>query len=66
MKELTGKMLQARKATPIGLSTDAWYYVGPTSIDVFVRADGTQTMSARLTRRQMKLALKIMDSVTRR
>lgn len=66
MKELPKNMLASRKAKPIGVSEEAWYYVGPTSIDVFISQENCSTASARLTRRQLLRALEIMDEAAAR
>jgi hypothetical protein len=50
------------KAAPHGLAEDAWFYVAPTSIDVFVRRTGVDAGCARLTRRQLEAALRLMDA----
>lgn len=62
MKELTWKMRQPRRGKPLGLSTAAWYYVGPASIDVFSKAENGPTTTVRLTRRQLLLALRVMEA----
>lgn len=66
MRELTGKMLTPRKATACGLSDNAWYYVGPASVDVFAQVEGEDALCARLTRRQLERAIEIMDAHKKR
>jgi hypothetical protein len=61
VKELPNNMLKPRKAAPLGQADEAWYYVGPTSIDVFVRLQGVDALACRLTRRQLQSALKVMS-----
>lgn len=60
MKELTGKMRIPRKAKPLGVTDEGWWYIGPRSIDVFGRNEHGGTTAVRITRRQLKAALKIM------
>lgn len=61
MKELLKNMLTPRKAKPLGVSEESWYYVGPSSIDIFIKQENCSTASARLTRKQLQRALEIMD-----
>jgi hypothetical protein len=66
MRELPPKMLNPRKATPCGLSDEAWYYVGPSSVDVFARVEGQDALCVRLTRRQLERAIATMDAHKKR
>ena len=52
MRELPTNMLTPRKASACGLADNAWYYVGPASVDVFAQVEGEDALCARLTRRQ--------------
>jgi hypothetical protein len=61
MRELPFSMRRSRKASPLGLSDDAWYYVGPSSIDIFCAETFQPTQGCRLTRKQLEGALLIMD-----
>ena len=60
MKELPFSMRKPRKATPLGRSEDAWYYVGPSSVDIYCQEKGVNVQQCRLTRRQLERALEIM------
>ena len=62
MKELPNNMLKPRKAAPLGQADEAWYYVGPSSIDVFVRLQGVDALACRLTKRQLEGALAVMGA----
>lgn len=66
MKELPLHMTKPRKAAPLGIAEDAWYYVGPSSIDVFVRIANVNTLSCRLTKRQLERALATMQAAKNR
>lgn len=66
MKELPRNMRKPYTAKPLGLSDDAWYYVGPSSIDVFAQREGMNATPCRLTRKQLLRALEIMDNHKKR
>ena len=63
MKDIPKNMLKPRKAKVVRGSGECWYYINPGGLEVFAAEEtGRSAQKAiRLTRRQLKEALKIMD-----
>ena len=58
----SNEMLVPRRARPLGYDTsDGWWYINYGSIDIFAEGQVSVT-SVRLTRKQLKRALEIMDA----
>jgi hypothetical protein len=62
-KRAKREMLSRRGIGYCTIGCDAWYYVNPRTIDVLIRVTGKGTFSAKLTRRQLQSALRLMSSV---
>lgn len=59
---LPKKMRKPRTARSLGLTASAWYYINPSTIDVFCQSNNGSTPSCRLSRRQLLQALAVMDN----